>query len=195
MTITINNNYLVSLAAERDRLKDIKNEMVRRRDYDGSEKNLKQQQDHSTQPNIAQKDQSFDFNYGQKKKECQNLADKIEISDSPRMKKEGSAQPSDNLFFSPSNWSNRQNASSTPSLRSSHGGCHQSDGIPVKPSFSTCNQGKDSTDSGAVDVLNMSAEAASLQSCSSRGFSVPPPMRSISGRDMSSLNNRLESKS
>lgn len=34
---------LVSLAAERDRLKDIKNEMARRREFDGSEKNFKPQ--------------------------------------------------------------------------------------------------------------------------------------------------------
>lgn len=40
-----NSNHFstVSLAAERDRLKDIKNEMARRRDYDGSEKNFKPQ--------------------------------------------------------------------------------------------------------------------------------------------------------
>lgn len=43
-------------------------------------------------------------------------------------------------------------------------------------------QGKDSTDSGAAE-LNMSVEAASTQSCSSRGFSVPPPMRNIGTRD------------
>lgn len=46
----------------------------------------------------------------------------------------------------------------------------------------TFNQGKDSTDSGAAE-LNMSVEAASTQSCSSRGFSVPPAMRNIGARD------------
>lgn len=44
---------LVSLAAERDRLKDIKNEMARRREFDGSEKNFKPQPQPDDVPNEA----------------------------------------------------------------------------------------------------------------------------------------------
>lgn len=169
----------VTLAAERDRLKDIKNEMARRREFDGSsEKNLKQQQTHHIHPqpstSAVQKEQILDSNFLQKK----NDVEKLIPHESPRVNKEP-LHSADGLLYSPNNWSNRQNASSTPSLRSSHGGCHQSD----KPIPNNCNQGKDSTDSGAVDMLNMSIEAGSMQSCSSRGYSVPPPMRNISGRE------------
>lgn len=181
---------LVTLAAERDRLKDIKNEMARRREFDGSEKNVKQQQNqqqqqaHPIHPQPLQpstsvpKEQILDSNFIQKKIEIEK---QLPISESPRVNKEP-LQPNDGLY-SPNNWSNRQNASSTPSLRSSHGGCNQSESQSNKPIPLSCNQGKDSTDSGAVDMLNMSIEAASLQSCSSRGYSVPPPMRNISGRE------------
>lgn len=179
----------MTLAAERDRLKDIKNEMARRRDFDGSEKNLKQQQTQPIHPQqqplqlpqpstSAQKEQILDSNFMQKK----NDIEKQLPIESPRVNKEPS-QPNESLLYSPNNWSNRQNASSTPSLRSSHGGCNQSDSQSNKPTPISCNQGKDSTDSGAVDMLNMSIEAGSLKSCSSRGYSVPPPMRNISGRE------------
>lgn len=183
----------MTLAAERDRLKDIKNEMARRREFDGSEKNVKQQQNqqqqqaHPIHPQPSQpstsvpKEQILDSNFIQKKIEIEK---QLPISESPRVNKEPlqrePLQPNDGRY-SPNNWSNRQNASSTPSLRSSHGGCNQSESN--KPIPLSCNQGKDSTDSGAVDMLNMSIEAASLQSCSSRGYSVPPPMRNISGRE------------
>lgn len=160
--------------------------MARRRELDGSEKNLKQLQTHQIHPqplqlpqpstSIVQKEQILDTNFMQKK----NDVDKSIVNESPRTNKEP-LPPADGLLYSPNNWSNRQNVSSTPSLRSSHGGCNQSDSQSNKPNL--VNQGKDSTDSGAADVLNMSIEAASLQSCSSRGFSVPPPMRTISARD------------
>lgn len=173
------------MAAERDRLKDIKNEMARRREFDGSsEKNLKQQQQqqlqqtHQIHPqpstSAVQKEQILDSHFLQKK----NDVEKQISHESPRVNKEP-LQSADGLLYSPNNWSNRQNASSTPSLRSSHGGCNQSD----KPIPNNSNQCKDSTDSGAVDMLNMSIEAGSMQSCSSRGYSVPPPMRQISGRE------------
>lgn len=176
---------LVTLAAERDRLKDIKNEMARRREFDGSEKNVKQQQQtHQIHPlpmqlqqpstSVVQKEQILDTNFIQKKNEME----KPVALESPRVNKE---TPQNGLLYSPNNWSNRQNASSTPSLKSSHGACNQSDSQSNKPILG--NPGKDSIDSGAVDMLNMSIEAGSLQSCSSRGFSVPPPMRNISGRD------------
>lgn len=186
----------MTLAAERERLKDIKNEMARRREYDSqnsSEKNLKQQQqthqNHAQplqlqqlqQPSTSgvQKEQILDSNFMQKNTDVE----KSMPHESPRVNKE-TIQPADGLLYSPNNWANRQNASSTPSLRSSHGGgCIQSDNQSNKPNLVNCNQGKDSTDSGAVDMLNMSIEAGSLQSCSSRGFSVPPPMRNISGRE------------
>lgn len=176
----------MTLAAERDRLKDIKNEMARRREFDGSEKNLKQQQTHQIHPqplqlqqpstSAVQKEQILDSNFLQKKNDVEKS------HESPRINKEP-IQSADGLLYSPNNWSNRQNASSTPSLRSSHGGGNQLENNANKPNLVNCNQGKDSTDSGAVDLLNMSIEAGSLQSCSSRGYSVPPPMRNISGRE------------
>lgn len=165
--------------------------MARRRDVDSqnsSEKNLKQQQTQQIHPqplqlqqtstSAVQKEQILDTNFLQKN----NDVDKSISHESPRVNKE-SIQSADGLLYSPNNWSNRQNASSTPSLRSSHGGCNQLDNQSNKPNLVNCNQGKDSTDSGAVDMLNMSIEAGSLQSCSSRGYSVPPPMRTISGRE------------
>ncbi|XP_031627624.1 putative uncharacterized protein DDB_G0277255 isoform X2 [Contarinia nasturtii] len=166
----------VTLAAERDRLKDIKNEMARRREFDGSEKNLKQQQTHQINPqpstSAGQKEQILDSNFLQKK----NDVEKSIPNEIQRINKEP-LQSADGLLYSPNNWSNRQNAS-TPSLRS--------DNLSHKPNPNICNnQGKDSADSGAVDMLNMSIEAGSLQSCSSRGYSVPPPMRTISARDAS----------
>lgn len=168
----------VTLAAERDRLKDIKNEMARRREFDGSsEKNLKQTHQIHPQPSTSavQKEQILDSNFLQKK----NDVEKPIPHESPRVNKEP-LQSADGLLYSPNNWSNRQNASSTPSLRSGHGGgCNQ----PDKAIPNNCNQGKDSNDSGAVDMLNMSIEAGSMQSCSSRGYSVPPPMRNISARE------------
>lgn len=60
-----------------------------------------------------------------------------------------------------------------------------------QPVFGCNHPGKESTDSGAAE-LNMSVEAGSTQSCSSRGFSVPPPMRNISTRDGSWLKAPLE---
>lgn len=186
------NSNIVTLAAERDRLKDIKNEMARRRDFDGSDKNLKQQQQQTQQIHpqplqlpssssvVVQKEQILDSNFLQKK----NDPEKSILNETPRSNKEPIQSSADGQLFSPNNWSNRQNASSTPSLRSSHGGgCQQSENPLNKVSLVNCNQGKDSADSGAADMLNMSIEAASLQSCSSRGYSVPPPMRNISGRE------------
>lgn len=173
MNLLIINLYrVVTLAAERDRLKDIKNEMARRREFDGSEKNLKQTHQINPQPSTStvQKEQILDTNFLQKK----NDVEKSIPSEIQRINKE-SLQSADGLLYSPNNWSNRQN-SSTPSLRS--------DNLSQKPNANICNnQGKDSADSGAVDMLNMSIEAGSLPSCSSRGYSVPPPMRNISGRE------------
>lgn len=195
--------FTVTLAAERDRLKDIKSEMVRRREFDGSEKNLlKQQQQHTNQQShvqsplqlpsasgsTVQKEHILDSNFMQKKIDADKLNESQRTKDSV-----------DSQLYSPTNnWSNRQNvASSTPSLRSSHGGGGdganaQAEHSISKVNLANYNQGKESADSGAADVLNMSIEAASLQSCSSRGYSVPPPMRSIAGREGNlNLNNFL----
>lgn len=188
----------MTLAAERDRLKDIKNEMVRRREFDGSEKNMLKQQHTNQQSHVQsplqlpsasggtmQKEHILDSNFMQKK------IDADKLNESQRTKESVDSQ----LYSPTNNWSNRQNvASSTPSLRSSHGGGGanaQAEHPISKVNLSNYNQGKESTDSGAVDVLNMSIEAASLQSCSSRGYSVPPPMRSIAGRE-GNFNSRIQ---
>lgn len=197
---TLKNLKTVTLAAERDRLKDIKNEMTRRREFDSSEKNLmkQQQQQHTNQQNhvhsplqlssasgsIGQKEHILDSNFMHKKID----ADKLMLNETQRTNNKESV---DSQLYSPTNnWSNRQNvSSSTPSLRSSHGGggCGgagtQSEHPINKVNLVNCNQGKESSDSGAADMLNMSIEAASMQSCSSRGYSVPPPMRNIAGRE------------
>lgn len=76
----------VSLAAERDRLKDIKNEMLRRRD-DLNDKNIKQQQSQSSAAN-SQKEQELEAEYVQKKKEFQNMCEAN--GESRRNKKETS---------------------------------------------------------------------------------------------------------
>lgn len=198
----------VTLAAERDRLKDIKNEMTRRREFDSSEKNLlkqqqQQQQQLTNQQNhvysplqlssasgsIVQKEHILDSNFMHKK------IDADKLNDTQRSNKESVDSQSYSQLYSPTNnWSNRPNvSSSTPSLRSSYGGGGgagggggvgtQSEHPRNKINLVSCNQGKESADSGAVDMLNMSIEAASMQSCSSRGYSVPPPMQNISGRE------------
>lgn len=197
-------NFIVTLAAERDRLKGIKNEMSRRREFDSSEKNLLKQQQHqqqlqhtnqqnhvqlplqlpSSSGNIVQKEHILDSNFMHKKIDT----DKLSSNEMQRIKSIDSRQ------YSPTNnLSNRQNvSSSTPSLRSScHGGGGgsasaggiQSEQLMSKVNLMNCNQGKESTDSGAVDMLNISIDAGSMQSCSSRGYSVPPPMRNITGRE------------
>lgn len=189
----------MTLATERDRLKDIKNEMARRREFDTSEKNVvkqQQQQQHTNQHqnraqsplqlpmasgSIAQKEHILDSNFMHKK------IDADKLNEAQRTNKEAI----DSQLYSPTNnWTNRQNvSSSTPSLRSGHGGGGgggagtQSEHLINKANLANCNQGKESADSGAADMLNMSIEAASLQSCSSRGYSVPPPMQNISGRE------------
>lgn len=166
----------VSLAAERDRLKDIKNEMARRREYDSSEKNIKQQQ--QQQNDVHLKEQDIEVEYENKKKEYRAMVDNLNSSENQREKKSGS-EPIDSLFY-PGNWNRNKNPSTTSSLR---GEGRQSDTLSKKTTLSSCNPGKDSADSGAADVLNMSLEAGSLQSGSSRGFSVPPPMRNINARE------------
>lgn len=171
--------------------------MVRRRECDTSEKNVLKQQQHTNQQSLAQsplqlpsasgttahKEHILDSNFMHKK------IDGDKLNETQRSNKESL----DSQLYSPTtNWSNRQNvASSTPSLRSGHGGAGDGGGgVSTQPehpinkvNLANYNQGKESADSGAADVLNMSIEAASMQSCSSRGYSVPPPMRNIAGRE------------
>lgn len=182
----------VSLAAERDRLKNIKNEMSRRRDYDhGSEKNFKQQQLQlgasaaiaAVSASSPLKDSNDDLDYV----DSNNTNDHIK-------KEPLAADPS--LFFT-TNWpaapSARQ-SSINASLPPRH---HHVDAVstPVKPSAAQiatrlaanttapaelCNALRERNSSTrAVDA----ADVVSLKSESSRGFSVPPPMRNISTRD------------
>lgn len=96
-------------------------------------------------------------NNREQRQQCQNnLNDKQQ---SKCANKKDSVQPADAIF---DNWQRR----------SSHG-----DGCQSSNKQSNCGQSKES------DVLNLSVEAGSLQSGSSRGFSVPPPMRNI-GREV-----------
>lgn len=180
----------ISLAAERDRLKDIKSEMVRRREYDSSEKNLKQQQQqHQHQHQQQQQETNLKAHDLEaepeiRKKEFRSMVNNFNSHESARDKKSGSAEPTDSLFFSPVNWTQNKSPSTTSSLKSAG----KTDGqqpysLSKKPAPSNCNQGKDSADSGAADVLNMSLEAGSLQSGSSRGFSVPLSLRNINARE------------
>lgn len=169
------------LAGERDRLKDIKNEMTRRRDYsDSSEKNVKQKQ-HSQPPQQQQQQQQ-----SQQSQHMHNQShlydEKFDANEARRFVKKSTVEPVDRLFYEPENWQQNLNGSAASSLQSGRYG----DGRPLvslsnKPPSGA--QGKDSNDSGAPDVLNMSVEAASLHSGSSRGFSVPPPMRNIDNRE------------
>lgn len=178
----------VSLAAERDRLKNIKNEMSRRRDYDqGPEKNFKQQhlQLGASAATVAAsaasplKDSNDDLDYADNNN-----------TNGHNKKEPLAADPS--LFFA-TNWP--ATATRQASLPPRHH--HHADGPPtgIKPTaaqnatrlpasetvpaeLSTALRDRNSA-TRAVDA----ADVVSLKSESSRGFSVPPPMRNISTRD------------
>lgn len=131
-----------SLAAERDRLKVIKNHMPNRRDYDGNEKNVKQPPFQQS-ANVLPKDDN------------ENDLDSI-------------------LTVSGRNWA-------TPARSNSRLSSVQRE-LDSNSSKPTMTHGKSSIDSGAGDILNVSVDAGSLQSESSRAFSVPPPMRTMISR-------------
>lgn len=128
-----------SLAAERDRLKVIKNQMTNRREYEGAEKNVKQTPFQSV---ALPKDDN------------ENDLDSI-------------------ITISGRNWTTPVRSNSRLSSVQ-----RELESTP-KPSL---NHGKNSIDSGAGDILNVSVDAGSLQSESSRAFSVPPPMRTMISR-------------
>lgn len=132
-----------SLAAERDRLKVIKNQMSNRRDFDGAEKNAK----HSPFPAAAN---------AIPKEENENDLDSI-------------------ITISGRNWATPVRSQSRLSSVQ-----RELDSGSSKP---TLGHGKSSIDSGAGDILNVSVDVGSLQSESSRAFSVPPPMRSMPSRN------------
>lgn len=197
----------VTLATERDRLKDIKNEITRRNEGAAaaaasvatSEKNITKRDVRSVahQKDLQQEqDILLKAEYEAKKKEFEKLVEKLDANTAggtstlvtePSLVCGDKQKDLSDVIFYPENWRRgQQNVSSTSSLRSGHGG-RQSE-PPTKPNQSSSQtQGKDSADSGAADVLGMSADANSLQSGSSRGFSVPPPMRTIGARDASTL--------
>lgn len=154
----------VSLAAERDRLKNIKNEMSRRRDYDhGSEKNFKQQQlqlgasavTAAVPSSSPLKDSHDDFDY----------ADNNNAND--HTKKEPLVADS-SLFFA-TNWP--ATAARQTSINASLPPRHHHVDVASTAAKPTATQTVD-----AADVLSLKSE-------SSRGFSVPPPMRNIGTRD------------
>lgn len=194
----------MSLAAERDRLKDIKTEMCRRREFDGSEKNCKQQQQHQAPlPAVAQKEQTFEVADGPhaRRNDDPNVAtaihsqsiDKRDLDElPPHNRKEtlssAHTEPS-HVFYPSNNWATATHhiGSSTPSVRSEHAACNTAEHMSLKSRLIAGNPDKGAADSSAADVLNVSVGAASSQSCSSRGFSVPPPMRNISGRESKSI--------
>lgn len=132
-----------SLAAERDRLKVIKNQMSNRRDYDGAEKNAKQSPFQAAANTLP-------------KEENENDLDSI-------------------ITISGRNWATPVRSQSRLSSVQ-----RELDSSSSKP---TLAHGKSSIDSGAGDILNVSVDAGSLQSESSRAFSVPPPMRSMPSRN------------
>lgn len=184
----------VTLAAERDRLKDIKNEIVRRNEEKDS--NMKQNvavlrghkelhQQHQLQLQHQQEHEDLmKAQYEAKKKEFDKLVEKLDVASSAVAVEQANAEKKEmDVIYYPETWRRGQDASSASSVRSGLGGGRQSE-PPTKPTGGISqNQGKDSADSGAADVLGMSVDANSLQSGSSRGFSVPPPMRNINARD------------
>lgn len=184
----------VTLAAERDRLKDIKNEIARRNEEKDSNmkqniavlrghKELHQQHQLQLQHQHEQED-LMKAQYEAKKKEFDKLVEKLDVASSAVAVEQANAEKKEmDVIYYPETWRRGQDASSASSVRSGLGGGRQSE-PPTKPTGgNSLNQGKDSADSGAADVLGMSVDANSLQSGSSRGFSVPPPMRNINARD------------
>lgn len=185
----------VTLAAERDRLKDIKNEIVRRNEEKDSNmkqnvallrghKELHQQHQLQLQHQHEQED-LMKAQYEAKKKEFDKLVEKLDVASSAVAVDQANAEKKEmDAIYYPETWRRAQDASSASSVRSGLGGGRPSEPPATKlTGGNSLNQGKDSADSGAADVLGMSVDANSLQSGSSRGFSVPPPMRNINARD------------
>lgn len=189
----------ISLAAERDRLKDIKNEMFRRREVE-ADKNIKAKRETNASAVAGpaavcsakeQHDQDgLKSEYAAKKMEFDKLVEKLdndrenrrvrELSQTDTLKNEA---VSDVMVSPENNWRQQpEHISASSSIRS---GQERHSMPPSSTKQNPTNgaiKGKDSTDSGAADVLGMSVDAGSMRSGSSRGFSVPPPMRNI-GRD------------
>lgn len=190
----------ISLAAERDRLKDIKNEMFRRREVE-ADKNSKSKRETNVSSPVAgtaavcsakeQHDQDvLKSAYAAKKMEFDKLVEKLdndrenrrarELSQTDTLKNE---EVSDVMLSPESNWRQPpENISAASSVRSGQGRHSMPSSSNKQNPTNGPIKGKDSTDSGAADVLGMSVDAGSMRSGSSRGFSVPPPMRNI-GRD------------
>lgn len=169
----------VSLAAERDRLKNIKNEMSRRRDFEhGPEKNFKQQQ-----LQLGASAVTAAVSSASPLKESNDDLDYVDNSNAnDHVKKEPlAADPS--LFFA-TNWP--PTATRQASLPPRH---HHVDAVAaataIKPASAQIVATRLSTNETApiVERAVDTADALSLKSESSRGFSVPPPMRNINTRD------------
>lgn len=182
----------VSLAAERDRLKNIKNEMSRRRDYDhGSEKNFKQQQ-----LQLGASAVTVAASAASPLKDSNDDLDYVDNNNTNDHNKKEPLANDPSLFFA-TNWpaTTTRQPSVNASLPPRHH--HHADAAPtvIKPPSAQiatrltasetapaelCNTLRDRNSSTrAVDA----ADVVSLKSESSRGFSVPPPMRNISTRD------------
>lgn len=189
----------ISLAAERDRLKDIKNEMFRRREIEADKNSSTKREvnvclatnnnDVSCLTTAATNDQNDRDNLqsecNAKKMQFDNLVQKLDNDREKRRLKEAQKNDQQNieLMFSPDvAWrsaATQNNMSASSSVRSGQDPHSMPSSSNKPPHANSVAKGKDSTDSGAADVLGMSVDAGSLRSGSSRGFSVPPPMRNM----------------
>lgn len=222
----------VTLAAERDRLKDIKNEMRRNEELTVKQNVPPQQvvavahatmEPHHLQPQQIEQ-QRMKSEYEAKKKEFDKLVEKLDAAANvggsglvappvmdvnmhqqslPQRKKD--EHNIVDVDYYPENWNRREmsanaDVSSSSSVHSGggdggrlrqmsehrgnsnkHGGSHHHHHHHQQHHH---QPGKHSADSGAADVMGgISVDAGSMQSGSSRGFSVPPPMRNLGPRD------------
>lgn len=184
----------ISLAAERDRLKSIKNEMIRRRDNPASsadsdsERRVPVVLTGAKRPNNNSDNDSLKDEYEARKKEFENLCGKLENMGiaTPNTTTKDSNTGASNA--EPLNqWNRPANLSATSSWSGNDRGIENVGKARLRREADQL--AKDSCDSGAADIAGTSDGGHSLQSLSSRGYSLPPMMRNIS-RDNKSLWNK-----
>lgn len=178
-----------SLANERDRLKTLRDEMIRRKEAENMATSSATKRIPVSQPPKEPESDQLKAEFEIKKKEFEKLCERLQSDDDiipeevnarhPNESVENSKHSTNNSSsYYQDNWRQQNMVSSDSSVRGAAGDGKQST-IPPTPS-----RGKDSADSGAADVHGIASfEAGSMQSGSSRSFSMPPPMRTMNARD------------
>ncbi|XP_055905703.1 uncharacterized protein LOC129941160 isoform X2 [Eupeodes corollae] len=204
----------MSLASERDRIRALKEEIIRRKaesaalnrrqqltvDNDDDDKNSNRE---SVSPSkLSNKDTRRDLleaQYEEKKKEFQEICARIQSEEDKSAAASSNLQSRENeneIEEEEEEEEEEEDLNANDLLSQAQGppkpdiGFYypQSQGLSCNSSLHGAAKqlGKESADSGAVDVNGVpSCEAGSIKSGSSRSFSMPPPMRAMSNREAS----------